>query len=87
VRDKGLTVFSLSSPEHAATEVDLFVETPFDFEHEYQRAERFEVAAGKFATFVGLDSLIAMKRQAGRPRDLDDVQQLESLRRSDPGRS
>src|SRR5437016_1562128 len=58
-REKGLTVFSLSSPAHAATEVDLFVETPFDFEREYQHAERFEVAPGKIATFVGIDGLIA----------------------------
>jgi hypothetical protein len=32
LRDKGLTVFSLFSRQHAATEVDLFVEPPFDFD-------------------------------------------------------
>ena len=40
---KGLTVFSASSPEHAATEIDLFVENPFDFAEVYARAARFEV--------------------------------------------
>src|SRR5262245_28077628 len=32
---KGLTVFSAASPDHAATELDLFVENPFDFENVY----------------------------------------------------
>src|SRR5438552_16171321 len=79
VRDKGLTVFSVHSPEHPATEVDLFVELPFDFERAYARAARFEIAPGLEATFVGLRDLIAMKRAAGRPQDLQDIEGLESL--------
>jgi len=78
-REKGLTVFSAFSPEHPATEIDLFVEMPFDFEVVYARAERKEVAPGLEATFVGLSDLIAMKRSAGRPQDLQDVESLESL--------
>lgn len=78
-REKGLTVFSAFSPQHPATEVDLFVEMPFDFEATYGRAERKEVAPGLEATFVGLADLIAMKRSAGRPQDLQDVESLESL--------
>ena len=30
IREKGLTVFSLCSPQHSTTEIDLFVESPFD---------------------------------------------------------
>jgi len=77
VREKGLTVFSASSPEHPATELDLFVETPFDFDAAYRGAERKEVAPGVSATFVGLGDLIAMKRAAGRPQDLQDIEHLE----------
>ena len=80
VETKGLTVFSASSPEHPATEVDLFVENPFDFAEVYDRAVRFEVSPGVSAPFVGIDDLIAMKRRAGRPIDLDDVRVLEALR-------
>jgi len=78
-REKGLAVFSASSPEHQATEVDLFVEMPFDFEQVYARAEKKEVAPGLEATFVGLADLIEMKRAAGRPQDIQDVENLESL--------
>lgn len=80
VREKGLTVFSTFSGEHRATELDLFVESPFDFEEAYRGAVRFDVAPGIVATFVGLDNLLDMKRRAGRPQDLQDVQGLESLR-------
>jgi hypothetical protein len=83
LREKGLTVFSAFSPEHQATEVDLFVEPPFDFEAVYSRASRFEVAPGVEATFVGVRDLIAMKRRAGRPQDLRDAEDLESLQ--EPG--
>src|SRR5262245_41439163 len=38
IADKGLTVFSLWSPEHPATEIDLFVEEPFPFDEAYARA-------------------------------------------------
>lgn len=77
-REKSLTVFSVFSAQHPATEIDLFVETPFDFERAYGDADRFEVASGVEATFIGRADLIAMKRKAGRPQDLKDVAELES---------
>ena len=40
VRDKNLTVFSLYSPQHALTEVDLFIEPPLDFDTAYRRRRR-----------------------------------------------
>lgn len=79
VATKGLTVFSLSSPAHSATEVDLFVAAPFDFDVVYRRAARFEVAPAVSATFVSRADLIGMKRLAGRPVDLDDARILESM--------
>ena len=81
VRTKGMTVFSASSPDHAATEVDLFVENPFDFADAHARASRFEVAPGVEAPFVSVPDLIAMKRKAGRPVDLEDIRVLDELQR------
>jgi hypothetical protein len=85
-QEKGLTVFSVFSPGHRATEVDLFLETPFDFDRAYARAARFQLADGVDGTFVGLEDLIEMKRAAARPQDLEDVESLRSLRDS-KGRS
>lgn len=82
---KGLTVFSLFSPEHAATELDLFLECPFDFEAAYGQALRRE-SGGVLMTFAGLNDLLALKRGAGRPQDLVDVAQLEALEQTkEPG--
>jgi hypothetical protein len=78
MRDKQLTVFSVFSSQHPATEIDLFMEAPFDFDRAYADADHFQVANGVEATFVGLADLIAMKRKAGRPQDLQDVAELES---------
>jgi hypothetical protein len=81
VRDKGLTVFSLFSHAHPATEVDLFVEMPFDFKPAYAAAARMEVGPGLPATFVSYEHLVELKRQAGRPQDLDDIAKLQAVRK------
>lgn len=75
-----MTVFSLRSEAHPATEVDLFVEPPFDFDRAFSAAARMELAPGVFAMVVGLDDLLAMKRAAGRAVDLSDAEHLTRLR-------
>ena len=80
VRDKGIVVFSLASSQHVATEVDLFVEPPFDFETTYARAAILDLSPGVSAYFVSRDDLIAMKRAAGRAQDALDIEGLESLK-------
>jgi predicted nucleotidyltransferase len=80
IREKGLTVFTLFSPEHEATEIDLFVQDPFPFDKAYARAARLEVAPGLLATFVSFDDLVFLKQQAGRPKDLEDIQRLNAAR-------
>jgi len=81
IRDKGLTVFSLWSAAHPATEVDLFVASPFeDFAAAYARAAHREISSGIAAPFVSLDDLVALKRAAGRPQDLADVERLLAIR-------
>ncbi len=79
VREKGMTVFSLFSPQHEMTEIDLFVEAPFNFASAYSSAIRKEVAPGTAATFAGKQDLIALKKRAGRPQDLQDIEQLSAL--------
>ena len=81
IKDKGLTVFSIVSPEHPMATVDLFVEEPFDFEQAYERAMLADIAPGLAARFVDAQTLIQMKQQAGRPRDLDDIEHLRILAR------
>jgi predicted nucleotidyltransferase len=79
IEEKGLTVFSLYSPDHRATEIDLFVEPPLVFADAYSRAIYMEVSPGVKAAFCSLDDLINMKTKAGRPIDIEDIAQLRKL--------
>lgn len=76
IREKGMRVLNFFSDRHRETGVDVFVAEPFDFEHEYPNALRGELAPGVSVRFVSLPTLIAMKEEANRPRDLDDIQHL-----------
>ena len=87
IQDKNLMVFSMWSPAHPALEVDIFVEEPFPFDEVYARSLRVRLERIE-ATVIGLDDLLALKRRAGRPLDVQDVSALESLREeaeSEPG--
>jgi len=79
-REKGLTVFSLYSPQHPETEIDLFVESPLEFQTSYRSAIRKEVAPGVEARFVGYEDLVELKKRAARPQDLFDLEQLRAIR-------
>lgn len=62
-----------------------FVEGAADFDACWERRVVADLG-GVEASFASLDDLIAMKRAAGRPRDREDLRQLERLKRSrDPG--
>jgi predicted nucleotidyltransferase len=79
--EKNMTVFSLFSDTHQATEIDLFLESPIDFSAAYARAVRQEVTAGTAATFCSLEDLIELKELAGRPEDKEDIQKLMELKK------
>lgn len=81
VEEKGLLVFSLWH-EESPLEVDLFVHEPFDFESAHARGLLVPLESTE-ARIIGLEDLLAMKRRAARPQDLDDVQALEGLRDED----
>jgi hypothetical protein len=76
-----MTVFSLSSNAHRATEVDLFLEPPIDFETAYRRRVAKEVAPGVEGMFCGLDDLIELKESTDREVDREDVLKLRQLKR------
>jgi hypothetical protein len=80
---KNMKVFSLSSPKHPKTEIDLFLEPPIDFAAAYANAVRQEVAPNLMATFCSLSDLLALKQIAGRAVDLRDIVELRRLHRMD----
>jgi predicted nucleotidyltransferase len=79
IRSKFMKVLNFYSDLHRETSVDIFVDEPFDFEREYDMALQGELAPGLNVRFVSLPTLIAMKEQANRPRDLDDLDHLRRI--------
>lgn len=82
IEDEGLTVFSLWSPKHPGTEIDLFVQEPLDFGDAWQRRMDAVLPDGTTVHVVGLDDLRHLKQAAGRPRDLDDLEKLDEIARA-----
>ncbi len=81
IRERNMVGFSLWHPSKPTLKIDIFVSEPFDFDVAYERAVRVDLGRAE-ATVVALEDLIALKREAGRPQDLADV---ESLTRLQPG--
>jgi predicted nucleotidyltransferase len=82
-RDKNMIVLQLWSEIHRRTPIDVFVYEPFDFEKEFARAQ-WETVAGRIpAPIVSYETLLDLKKSAGRSQDLTDI---EKLRKLDPHR-
>lgn len=84
VTAKGMQVLSFHAEAHLETPVDLFATVPFAFAEEYERAP-VKAMGGRSVRFVSLDTLIAMKRTAGRAQDRADLEQLLLLREDAAG--
>lgn len=82
IEEKGLTMFSMWSPQYPATEVDLFVEEPLPFVDAYRRAVRVDLGRAQI-TVAAIEDLLRLKRAASRPRDLEDIDELEAILRED----
>jgi hypothetical protein len=79
IRDKNMVDFQLHIDTHPKTRIDLFVSEPFDFDTEYERALSGDILPDLPARFACLATLIRMKESAGRPKDLEDIRQLQLL--------
>lgn len=78
-KEKNLVALRLWSDEHRRTPIDVFVYEPFDFKKELGHA-KWEIIAGKIpAPVVSYGTLIAMKKEAGRDKDLLDIAALKKL--------
>lgn len=78
VEKKGMRVFSLYEPESPLSTVDLFVESPIDFEELYRKAELIPIGT-TVVRVVSIPHLIQMKQAAGREQDRADLRVLEEI--------
>lgn len=80
-REKGMKVLKFWSDQHRDTPLDVFIDEPFDFPTEHAAAAVRESLPGLPIRIVSLTTLLTMKREAGRPQDLADIDELNLLHR------
>ena len=79
IRTKHMRVFSLLDRRNPMRAVDLFVEHPINFDALFGRSELVDLDT-TVVRIASLDDLILLKRIAGRPQDLLDIEELEQIR-------
>lgn len=79
--EKGMVVLKLWSDAHRRTPIDVFIYEPFDFTQEYAAAFWEKVLGSLKAPIVRYETLLEMKRVAGRPQDLADIADLTEVQR------
>jgi hypothetical protein len=78
--EKGMTVLNFHSDRHRTMNIDVFVSEPFDFDDEYANAYLQELIPGVPMRLARLETMIAMKRAAGRSKDLVDADELMKIK-------
>ena len=79
IRDKGMLVFQMYSATSRLT-IDIFVQYPVNFDDLWNQAVEVKLPESSLR-IASIDHLILMKRAAGRPQDLLDIDKLEILKR------
>jgi len=80
VENRNMMVFQLWNPEVPGRSIDIFVREPFGFDELWSQSVLREVQ-GVPVRIASIAHLVAMKRSAARPRDLDDIAALEQIAR------
>jgi hypothetical protein len=77
-REKGMEVFSFIDPSQPMTLIDVFIEEKIPFREVMQEIVHME-ARGIIIPVVSLRHLKRLKKAAGRPQDLADIEAIEAL--------
>jgi hypothetical protein len=76
IADKQMVVFQLISDRFGREPIDVFVKEPFNVEAELAQCEWLAVGETLKIPVVSRKQLLKMKHEAGRPKDLVDIEYL-----------
>ncbi len=74
VRNRNLIAWKFHNPDDPLEQVDIII----NYDLRGRRTKRVELASGP-VTVLSIGDLIAMKRESGRPQDIEDIRALEQL--------
>jgi hypothetical protein len=77
--EKAMLVLKLWSDEHRRTPIDVFIQEPFNFDEQWQKAIRHRISETADLPIVSYEALILMKQSAGREKDLLDISALRKI--------
>ena len=80
VREKHMRVFTFVDPANPMLVVDCFAADMLPFDGLWARAE-VKALTSTTVRVASIADLIALKRQAGRPQDLQDIEALQDIQR------
>jgi hypothetical protein len=78
IATKNLQVFSMRDESNPLLTVDLFAREPIAFAELWSRADQVALG-GEMIRVASIPDLVRMKRSAGRPQDLIDIERLEEI--------
>jgi hypothetical protein len=81
--EKSMLVLKMCSDDHRRTPIDIFIREPFDFSEEWGKVTFYQISDDIEMPIISYESLIRMKQEAGREKDLLDI---SALRKLDPHR-
>ena len=84
IDEKNMLVFQMVDENDLRRNVDIFVSNPVPFDEMWERSQIVEID-GVAIRFASIDHMIELKRRAGRPQDLIDLEQLERLKEANDG--
>ena len=83
-REKGMEVFSFIDPAEPMTLIDVFIEEKIPFREVMQDLVRV-TAKGISIPVVSLAHLKRLKKAAGRPQDIADIEAIEAMEKPERG--
>ncbi len=84
-REKGMEVFSFFDQSRQMSLIDVFIDEKIPFE-EIERDMVHVTAKGITIPVVSISHLKRLKKAAGRPQDIADIEALESLEKLEEGK-
>jgi len=79
IEKKNMQALQFYSHKHKETSVDVLIDEPFVFNKEYEKALAKFLGGYLEVRFVSLNTLLKMKKTAGRPKDLADIDDLRKM--------